>query len=119
MQFGGMERLAVFVDLDCRFDVLRFSQLLKHKLSRSNSKLNLSIFLGFLMSLLCIWVAEIIVLLFLDFFLKKKFGTNYGEDFGQEIICNSNFIYIVSNILINLLLDSVYFSVILTLISMV
>ena len=32
-----MERLAVFVDLDCRFDVLRFSRLLKHKLIQANS----------------------------------------------------------------------------------
>ncbi|XP_071906515.1 DNA repair protein XRCC2 homolog isoform X3 [Coffea arabica] len=37
VQFGGMERLAVFVDLDCRFDVLRFSRLLKHKLIQANS----------------------------------------------------------------------------------
>ncbi|KAL3513522.1 hypothetical protein ACH5RR_026239 [Cinchona calisaya] len=38
IQFGGMDRLAVFVDLDCRFDVLRLSQLLKHKLIQASNK---------------------------------------------------------------------------------
>lgn len=30
--YGGMERLAAFVDLDCRFDIFRFSHLLKHRI---------------------------------------------------------------------------------------
>lgn len=37
VRYGGMERLAAFVDLDCRFDILRFSQLLKHQIARANS----------------------------------------------------------------------------------
>ncbi|KAL2456724.1 DNA repair protein XRCC2-like protein [Abeliophyllum distichum] len=32
VQYGGLGRAVMFVDLDCRFDVLRFSQLLKRRL---------------------------------------------------------------------------------------
>lgn len=32
MEYGGLGRAVMFVDLDCRFDVLRFSQLLKRRL---------------------------------------------------------------------------------------
>ncbi|XP_022863713.1 DNA repair protein XRCC2 homolog isoform X3 [Olea europaea var. sylvestris] len=38
VEYGGLGRAVMFVDLDCRFDVLRFSQLLKRRLigSRAN-----------------------------------------------------------------------------------
>ncbi|XP_078182301.1 homolog of X-ray repair cross complementing 2 (XRCC2) isoform X2 [Carex rostrata] len=35
IQFGGLERKAVFFDLDCRFDVLRLSQLLTHRINET------------------------------------------------------------------------------------
>ncbi|XP_078182303.1 homolog of X-ray repair cross complementing 2 (XRCC2) isoform X4 [Carex rostrata] len=37
IQFGGLERKAVFFDLDCRFDVLRLSQLLTHRINETCS----------------------------------------------------------------------------------
>lgn len=33
VQFGGLERKVVFFDLDCRFDVLRLSQILTQRIS--------------------------------------------------------------------------------------
>eukprot|EP00268_Persea_americana_P035167 TRINITY_DN3472_c1_g3_i2.p1 TRINITY_DN3472_c1_g3~~TRINITY_DN3472_c1_g3_i2.p1 ORF type:complete len:343 (-),score=54.50 TRINITY_DN3472_c1_g3_i2:724-1752(-) len=30
IHYGGLERLVMYIDLDCRFDILRLSQLLKH-----------------------------------------------------------------------------------------
>ncbi|PKA53372.1 DNA repair protein XRCC2 like [Apostasia shenzhenica] len=34
VHFGGLERLVAYFDLDCRFDVLRLSQALKHRIMR-------------------------------------------------------------------------------------
>ncbi|KAG5628938.1 hypothetical protein H5410_000655 [Solanum commersonii] len=36
VNYGGLERLVMFVDLDCRFDVLSLSQLLKQRIIRAN-----------------------------------------------------------------------------------
>ncbi|XP_006367954.2 DNA repair protein XRCC2 homolog [Solanum tuberosum] len=36
VNYGGLERLVMFVDLDCRFDVLSLSRLLKQRLIRAN-----------------------------------------------------------------------------------
>ncbi|URD78077.1 DNA repair protein XRCC2 [Musa troglodytarum] len=32
LRFGGLERMVIYFDLDCRFDVLRLSQILKHRI---------------------------------------------------------------------------------------
>ncbi|RWW01953.1 hypothetical protein GW17_00034981 [Ensete ventricosum] len=32
IRFGGLERMVIYFDLDCRFDVLRLSQILKHRI---------------------------------------------------------------------------------------
>ncbi|XP_049347943.1 DNA repair protein XRCC2 homolog [Solanum verrucosum] len=36
VNYGGLERLVMFVDLDCRFDVLSLSRLLKQRIIRAN-----------------------------------------------------------------------------------
>ncbi|KAG5628930.1 hypothetical protein H5410_000647, partial [Solanum commersonii] len=36
VNYGGLERLVMFVDLDCRFDVLSLSRLLKQQIIRAN-----------------------------------------------------------------------------------
>lgn len=36
VNYGGLERLVMFVDLDCRFDVLSLSRLLKQRIIREN-----------------------------------------------------------------------------------
>ncbi|KAL3347478.1 hypothetical protein AABB24_021249 [Solanum stoloniferum] len=36
VNYGGLERLVMFIDLDCRFDVLSLSQLLKQRIIRAN-----------------------------------------------------------------------------------
>lgn len=36
VHYGGLGRLVMFIDLDCRFDVLRFSQMLKHRIMEAN-----------------------------------------------------------------------------------
>ncbi|XVF85644.1 hypothetical protein PTKIN_Ptkin17bG0132700 [Pterospermum kingtungense] len=37
ISYGGLGRLAMFIDLDCRFDVLRFSELLKHRIMEATA----------------------------------------------------------------------------------
>lgn len=32
VHYGGLERLVMFIDLDCRFDILRLSEMLKHRI---------------------------------------------------------------------------------------
>ncbi|XP_054808123.1 DNA repair protein XRCC2 homolog [Prosopis cineraria] len=32
VEYGGLDRLVVFVDLDCRFDVMRLSEMLKYRI---------------------------------------------------------------------------------------
>ena len=32
VHYGGLERLVMFIDLDCRFDVTRLSEMLKHRI---------------------------------------------------------------------------------------
>ncbi|XP_028125062.1 DNA repair protein XRCC2 homolog isoform X3 [Camellia sinensis] len=34
--YGGLEHLVMFIDLDCRFDVLRLSQSLRHRIMEAN-----------------------------------------------------------------------------------
>ena len=41
MHYGGLEHLVMFIDLDCRFDILRLSQSLKHKIMETSGKLYL------------------------------------------------------------------------------
>lgn len=36
VHYGGLGKLALFLDLDCRFDVLRLSDMLKHRLLEAN-----------------------------------------------------------------------------------
>ncbi|CAE6259284.1 unnamed protein product [Arabidopsis arenosa] len=36
IHYGGLGKLVLFLDLDCRFDVLRLSQMLKHRLLQAN-----------------------------------------------------------------------------------
>ncbi|XP_024007161.1 DNA repair protein XRCC2 homolog isoform X2 [Eutrema salsugineum] len=36
IHYGGLGKLVLFVDLDCRFDVLRLSEMLKHRLLQAN-----------------------------------------------------------------------------------
>ncbi|WMV07142.1 hypothetical protein MTR67_000527 [Solanum verrucosum] len=38
VNYGGLERLVMFVDLDCRFDVLSLSRLLKQRIIQANGK---------------------------------------------------------------------------------
>ncbi|XAR51067.1 hypothetical protein NMG60_11005595 [Bertholletia excelsa] len=40
VKYGGLEHLAMFFDLDCRFDILRFSQSLKHRIMEANVNSN-------------------------------------------------------------------------------
>ncbi|KAJ4710344.1 DNA repair protein XRCC2-like [Melia azedarach] len=40
VHYGGLGRLVMFIDLDCRFDVLRFSQMLKHRIMEANGLSN-------------------------------------------------------------------------------
>uniref|UniRef100_A0A1J3K803 DNA repair protein XRCC2-like protein n=1 Tax=Noccaea caerulescens TaxID=107243 RepID=A0A1J3K803_NOCCA len=36
IHYGGLGKLVIFLDLDCRFDVLRLSEMLKHRLLQAN-----------------------------------------------------------------------------------
>ncbi|KAJ4878590.1 DNA repair protein XRCC2-like protein [Raphanus sativus] len=36
VHYGGLEKLVLFLDLDCRFDVMRLSDMLKHRLLEAN-----------------------------------------------------------------------------------
>ncbi|KAK9276657.1 hypothetical protein L1049_006193 [Liquidambar formosana] len=36
VHYGGLEHLVMFLDLDCRFDILRLAQLLKHRIVEAN-----------------------------------------------------------------------------------
>ncbi|CAA7034805.1 unnamed protein product [Microthlaspi erraticum] len=36
IHYGGLGKLVLFLDLDCRFDVLRLSEMLKHRLLQAN-----------------------------------------------------------------------------------
>lgn len=47
IHYGGLGKLVLFLDLDCRFDVLRLSQMLKHRLLQANR-------MQFLKSSLCL-----------------------------------------------------------------
>lgn len=39
VHYGGLDRLVMFIDLDCRFDILRLSETLKHRINgESNGK---------------------------------------------------------------------------------
>lgn len=38
IHYGGLGKLVLFLDLDCRFDVLRLSEMLKHRLLEANRK---------------------------------------------------------------------------------
>ncbi|KAA8547091.1 hypothetical protein F0562_003520 [Nyssa sinensis] len=43
VHYGGLEHLVMFFDLDCRFDILRLSQSLKHQIMEANgSRTNVS-----------------------------------------------------------------------------
>ena len=48
MNYGGLEHLVMFFDLDCRFDILRLSQSLKHQILEVNGELypNLLVLFG-------------------------------------------------------------------------
>ncbi|KAL5715309.1 hypothetical protein ACHQM5_017144 [Ranunculus cassubicifolius] len=37
IHYGGLERLAVYLDLDCRFDILRLHQSLKHRIAQTTN----------------------------------------------------------------------------------
>ncbi|OMO75553.1 Zinc finger, DHHC-type, palmitoyltransferase [Corchorus capsularis] len=37
VNFGGLGHLAMFLDLDCRFDILRFSELLNHRIMEAEN----------------------------------------------------------------------------------
>ncbi|KAJ8752389.1 hypothetical protein K2173_004025 [Erythroxylum novogranatense] len=37
VHYGGLEQLVIFIDLDCRFDVLRLSQLLRIRILQANN----------------------------------------------------------------------------------
>lgn len=39
VHYGGLEQLAMFLDLDGRFDILRLSQSLKHRIMDAAGKL--------------------------------------------------------------------------------
>ncbi|KAM7517991.1 hypothetical protein LguiB_016953 [Lonicera macranthoides] len=39
VHYGGLEHLVMFVDLDCRFDILRLSQSLKHRIMETNGSI--------------------------------------------------------------------------------
>ncbi|XP_041014011.1 DNA repair protein XRCC2 homolog isoform X2 [Juglans microcarpa x Juglans regia] len=40
VHYGGLDRLVMFIDLDCRFDILRLSKMLKHRINgESNGSL--------------------------------------------------------------------------------
>ncbi|THG23964.1 hypothetical protein TEA_004687 [Camellia sinensis var. sinensis] len=43
--YGGLEHLVMFIDLDCRFDVLRLSQSLRHRIMEANATVSSSCFL--------------------------------------------------------------------------
>ncbi|XP_049385695.1 DNA repair protein XRCC2 homolog [Solanum stenotomum] len=46
VNYGGLEQLVMFVDLDCRFDLLSLSQFLKQRIIRANGRyLFLSLFI--------------------------------------------------------------------------
>lgn len=45
VHYGGLERLVMFIDLDCRFDILRLSEILKHQIMEPNGELNWCLFL--------------------------------------------------------------------------
>ncbi|XP_039006688.1 DNA repair protein XRCC2 homolog [Hibiscus syriacus] len=38
--YGGLGQSAMFIDLDCRFDILRFSELLNHRIMEAGSSCN-------------------------------------------------------------------------------
>ncbi|XP_017697182.1 DNA repair protein XRCC2 homolog isoform X2 [Phoenix dactylifera] len=40
IRFGGLERMVMYFDLDCRFDVLRLSQILKHRIMEAYKSAN-------------------------------------------------------------------------------
>lgn len=40
VNYGGLGNLVMFFDLDCRFEILRLSQALKHRIMEANGKLN-------------------------------------------------------------------------------
>ncbi|PRQ41387.1 putative DNA repair protein XRCC2 [Rosa chinensis] len=40
VHYGGLERLVMFIDLDCRFDILRLSEMLKHKIMEPNGSMH-------------------------------------------------------------------------------
>ncbi|BBG94668.1 homolog of X-ray repair cross complementing 2, partial [Prunus dulcis] len=39
VHYGGLERLVMFIDLDCRFDILRLSEILKHQIMEPNGSM--------------------------------------------------------------------------------
>lgn len=39
--YGGLDRLVMFIDLDCRFDILRLSKMLKHRINGQSNGENL------------------------------------------------------------------------------
>lgn len=47
IHYGGLGKVVLFLDLDCRFDVLRLSQMLKHRLLQANRMKFLKTSLGF------------------------------------------------------------------------
>jgi DNA-repair protein XRCC2 len=49
VHYGGLGHLVVFLDLDCRFDILRFSEMLKHRIigeSIGKNPCNIPLFFG-------------------------------------------------------------------------
>ncbi|XP_021896551.1 DNA repair protein XRCC2 homolog isoform X2 [Carica papaya] len=40
IHYGGLGQLVFFLDLDCRFDILRFSHMLKHRIMEANGSSN-------------------------------------------------------------------------------
>ncbi|RXH70437.1 hypothetical protein DVH24_007693, partial [Malus domestica] len=40
VHYGGLERLVMFLDLDCRFDILRLSEMLKLRIMEPNGSMN-------------------------------------------------------------------------------
>lgn len=38
VEYGGLDHLVVFVDLDCRFDIMRLSEMLNHRIMEAEGK---------------------------------------------------------------------------------